>query len=111
MEGLNETVLPSKINSQSVGESGVTTSLPQPQTHLCIAVQYSIEIYKTPSSILSGINSTNLYVISFIWIFLILEVYPLTLPIAFSIVHSHFSLLYSLFHTYLLYPFVGLQNP
>jgi hypothetical protein len=32
MEGLSETVLPSKIISQSVGESGVTTSLPQPHT-------------------------------------------------------------------------------
>jgi hypothetical protein len=33
MDGLNETVCPSKINFQSVGDKGVITSLPHPQTH------------------------------------------------------------------------------
>jgi len=60
MDGLSETLSPSKLNFQPFLEMGVTTSLPHPHTHLCIAVQNGIEIYKTPSSISSGIYSTNL---------------------------------------------------
>jgi hypothetical protein len=34
---------PSKVNFQSVGERGVTTSLPQPQAHLWTTVPKDIE--------------------------------------------------------------------
>jgi len=60
MDGRSEIVLPSKINFQSVGESGVTTSRPQPQQHLWIADAYSMEMYIVPSLSFSGMFFTNL---------------------------------------------------
>lgn len=55
-----------KISFQPFGEIGVTTSLPHPQAHLCIATLCSIEIYKIPSSKFSGICSINLCIKYFI---------------------------------------------
>ena len=55
-----ESVLPSKLSFHPSGENGVTTSLPQPQQHLWIAVAYSMEMYKTPFSSVLGIDFTNL---------------------------------------------------
>lgn len=43
MDGSSDTVSPSKISFQSVGVSGVTTSLPQPQQQRCIAVAYETD--------------------------------------------------------------------
>lgn len=60
MDGKSVIVSPSKVNCQSFGVSGVTTSFPQPQQHLCTTVAYVVEIYNTPVSSSSGMNSTNL---------------------------------------------------
>ena len=45
---------------QWVGPIGVMTSLPQPQQHLCEAVEYLWEIYRTPSSRFAGIKLDKL---------------------------------------------------
>lgn len=39
IEGYRETLSPSYVMLQPTGDRGVTTSLPQPHTHLCMAVQ------------------------------------------------------------------------
>ena len=54
MDGESETDFPSNVICQSVGSSGVTTSLPHPQQHPCTTVAKGIDTYNTPSVKASG---------------------------------------------------------
>src|ERR1035441_7356379 len=51
--------MPSNVSFQSVGFSGVTTLVRQPQAQRCDTVAKRIEMYSVLSSSPSGMNSTN----------------------------------------------------